>query len=137
MSLMMDFLFDSKMGRLDSSDTGINRYWISVIDLEACLIGEELKFLSRVVQDVDAIKHFTSEPTLEDTVNTTRVCIPFVLFVCISSAYISSAFHGPLDVLIDFVKFGFVSGDPRSDFDDDERVNARGNIVIGKLFKQR
>jgi hypothetical protein len=78
---------------------------------------------------------FFSEPPISDTVNTTRVCIsPSMLFVCILSTCIRSAFHSPLDALVDLIEFGLVRREPRRDLYNDDRVDARGNILIDNFL---
>jgi hypothetical protein len=111
---------------------------MSVVDLEARLGGEKIKSLSGVSQGVDVVKHFAFEMPVSDRVDSTRVCIcPFVLFVSVSMAIIGCTFHSSLDVLINFVEFGFTRGEPHGDLDDNKRVNTTGNIVIVQLFKNR
>jgi hypothetical protein len=111
---------------------------MSVIDLEAGLSGKQIKSMSQVSQGVDVVKHFTSEMPVSDGADTARICIcPFVIFLCVLTASIGCTFHSSPNVLINFVEFGFVRGGPRIDFDDNKRINTRGNIVVGQMFKQR
>jgi hypothetical protein len=46
-----------------------------------------------------------------------------------------AAFHGALNIFVNFVEFGFMSGNPRSSFDEKKRVNIRGNIMVCQLFE--